>query len=277
MSKIEYSTYLVVMQNSTNLSKKLTSYSGVALALAGFSTGVDAQINYSGTKNISMNASETKDLDLNGDGTTDYEFKGSFSTSFFLNPIPSGGSWIKNSSPTFYDNVIALGSNAPIEVNNPTFAIPPIVCGGLGFGFINSGDKYIGVRFQNSQKSKTYIGWIRVDVKSTLLTIKDWAYEEAINGTTTINAGQQSLPTSAPIIKEELECSVFPTLINETITIKTTTGGKYQFVNLNGVAVSEGILIEGEQVISTSNLKKGIYLVKISTENGSVVKRVVKN
>ena len=57
--------------------------------------------------------------------------------------------------------------------------------------------------------------------------------------------------------------------------IRDERGYKVQFLNLSSQTIYQGI---NDQQINLTNIKRGIYLLKISTENGtSKIWKVVKN
>lgn len=130
-------------------------------------------------------------------------------------------------------------------------------------------DQYIGVRFVIS--GDVHYGWIRVDVGSDgkSLTFKDYAYEQTPD--TPIEAGSTASMASV----DELASQVAVRNINNNLNI-----------NLDGINNANLAVfgLDGKQyinktigsvdVVSLADLSTGIYMVNVSTEEGTTTKKI---
>lgn len=72
------------------------------------------------------------------------------------------------------------------------------------------------------------------------------------------------------------EYSIFPNPVSNDFRIQGTTDGTLvQFLDLNGRIITS-TMIRGKNPISTGNLPKGLYLVKVSSPEGSVILKMEK-
>tara|TARA_R110001592_G_scaffold325782_1_gene606042 strand:- start:11760 stop:17012 length:5253 start_codon:yes stop_codon:yes gene_type:complete len=125
---------------------------------------------------------------------------------------------------------------------------------------INGGD--FGTTFQLSQSSGAYNYVVR-DVNGCT---KSGSYVlDGVDGVNDIN---------------DVVTSVYPNPFTNTLTLVGTdmVNAEVVFTDINGkVLVVEMESSNDKVVISTSDVASGIYLVKVVTNNGSTVKRVIKN
>ena len=81
---------------------------------------------------------------------------------------------------------------------------------------------------------------------------------------------------------EELTSSLllYPNPVNDRLYIETEVEVEEVVVyTITGVVVGQRTTVNGQQTssIDVSNLKNGVYFVKVVTENGKAVKRIIKN
>ncbi|QAA82252.1 T9SS type A sorting domain-containing protein [Aequorivita sp. H23M31] len=96
---------------------------------------------------------------------------------------------------------------------------------------------------------------------------------------TSINDGYPALNVtlSTPSIQKELAIVVYPTIFDNEVSISAKTElTSYSIFSNTGARVSNGKLSGDSASISTSSLSTGLYFIRIATENGSTVKRIIK-
>lgn len=274
------------MRKSSPLAKKIASYTTFAGAVSGFASSADAQIIHVDIANAVIGPNDTQTFDLDGDSNADVQF---LQYHTVLPSYGAGAAYAPGISFNFAylaacrANVSFLGtglivqklnSNDNIQVNNSYFGNPKNL-----ENFAVQGEKFIGVKF--TANTINYFGWIRISVATdrTSITVLDWAYTPYIDISSSIKAGQTSgFPTS---IKPEVVTSLFnvsvsPIKVIDKVRICTQDAGNYQIIDVDGAIVAQDDLVIGENTINASLLNKGIYLIKVSSANGSVVKRIVK-
>ena len=79
----------------------------------------------------------------------------------------------------------------------------------------------------------------------------------------------------------DIQCNIYPNPVNDRLYIETQTLTQTLTVEIYDVygrhQVTETPSHQGNLVIDLSNLKSGIYFVKINTEKGNIVKRIIKD
>ncbi|MCQ2960351.1 MAG: T9SS type A sorting domain-containing protein [Bacteroidales bacterium] len=79
---------------------------------------------------------------------------------------------------------------------------------------------------------------------------------------------------SLPMIAQEYPVQIFPNPIMEYLIIKLDSSitGKYVVNSIDGSIVKTGHIGDGENIISFSSLKKGVYIISIF-QNGNIIKK----
>jgi len=169
------------LNSKLKLNKRLAGYSATAVALAAISSNADAQVAYSGLKNITVKMTNDS-IDMDGNGVKDFAIinyqSGNYNYASIRN-LQSSNRWMGTSR-----NVSDLASGRYVSSSNSFYSGKG---GFLGAAYSSSsnkgnfpgwGDRYIGVRF--SIGTDTHYGWIRVNIPSTVdsIIIKDWAYQK---------------------------------------------------------------------------------------------------
>lgn len=136
------------------------------------------------------------------------------------------------------------------------------ISGGNGGYEISINGGAFGTTFQLSQDGGSYTYVVR-DVNGCS---KSGSYELAVvDGVNNIN---------------DVVSSVYPNPFTSTLTLvgADLINAEVIFTDINGKVLSVEMEASNDKVvISTSDVAKGIYLVKVVTNNGSTVKRVIKN
>jgi hypothetical protein len=136
------------------------------------------------------------------------------------------------------------------------------VSGGNGGYEISINGGAFGTTFQFSQSSGDYTYEVR-DVNGCS---KSGSYElDGVDGINNIN---------------DVVSSVYPNPFTSTLTLvgANMLNAEVVFTDINGKVLAVEMEVSNDKVvIATSDVAKGIYLVKVVTKSGSTVKRVVKN
>ena len=99
------------------------------------------------------------------------------------------------------------------------------------------------------------------------------------NGKTSVGVAKKYASGDNVIEHNELQCSVYPNPVNDRLYIVTEDEVEDVVVySITGVIVGQQTTVNSQQtlVIDLSDLKSGIYFVKIKTEKGNIVKRIIK-
>ena len=70
--------------------------------------------------------------------------------------------------------------------------------------------------------------------------------------------------------------TIFPNPLSEFLTISFNFESDYSLLNLNGQTLKKGKLNIGENSINLSNISSGLYFLKLSTEEGTLTKKLIK-
>jgi len=136
--------------------------------------------------------------------------------------------------------------------------------------------------------------WMRIDLDPILLPyINRWAttqiklvyniadtdrYFEFSNDINDIqlDVTYQTAPLSVNEVESNTDISIYPNPANDEVTITNVKPNtQVTIFDLNGKAISQEIL-NGNQSLSINYLQSGIYFIRIKTEKGIVVKKLVK-
>lgn len=94
-----------------------------------------------------------------------------------------------------------------------------------------------------------------------------------------VNDGYPVFNSTLSVPKNNLDANavvVYPTAFDNQINISSKLNLKsYRIYSYSGKLVSEGSL-EGVETLTPGNLSTGIYILKITTDNGSVTKKIIK-
>ena len=67
-----------------------------------------------------------------------------------------------------------------------------------------------------------------------------------------------------------------PNPANDFVRISiNATNAHFSIVSLTGQLVDNGILTEGQNAFSTANLSNGIYMVRVSSDEGTSVQKLI--
>jgi hypothetical protein len=133
-------------------------------------------------------------------------------------------------------------------------------------------DSFIGIRLLDGCY---YYGWIQADVSlgADWITIKSYAY----------NSNPYD-PITTPTLTTIRETSnnhdfnLYPNPTNDKIFINTksiNTDVKVSIINLEGIVVSSQVICTGN-ALDISNLKAGIYFLKLESEDVILTEKIIK-
>jgi hypothetical protein len=67
-----------------------------------------------------------------------------------------------------------------------------------------------------------------------------------------------------------------PNPANDFVNISiNATNAHFSIVSLTGQLVANGILTEGQNALSTANISNGIYMVRVSSDEGTSVQKLI--
>jgi hypothetical protein len=70
--------------------------------------------------------------------------------------------------------------------------------------------------------------------------------------------------------------TVAPNPANDFVSIALTAeNGQFTVATLTGQTVASGLLTQGQNTVSTATLTNGMYLVRVSSDAGSTVQKLV--
>lgn len=93
----------------------------------------------------------------------------------------------------------------------------------------------------------------------------------------TIIVTQLGKPSSTGDITDNNHFEIFPNPVNEVLFIESSRNGKLSVYNHNGQKVSDFNLMIGKNQLNFGDFNNGIYLLRIVSDNKTMVKKVVKN
>jgi hypothetical protein len=272
------------MMNTSNLNKKIKSYSALAGSIALMSSQADAQIVYT---DINPDSTTTIpgtafNLDLDNGGVIDFTFNLVFgtatTTSQGVGITAAGTNAVAGSIVGSYTYPLALNNGDTIkstfQFNTGTSQSMASYFGSsYSYGnWIGVSDKFIGLQFYIG--SQLHYGWARLDVSATAnqFTIKDYAYNATPNdyiiaGEMGVGIDENTLMAATSIYSVEKNIIV-SFLKEQPINAVVKIG------NALGQEIYNGLLKDKETSIDLSKEKTGIYFVTITNKNIVYTKKV---
>ncbi|WP_312556550.1 T9SS type A sorting domain-containing protein [Empedobacter brevis] len=129
-------------------------------------------------------------------------------------------------------------------------------------GTINTSDGRLGTGLTISPNGKFMGGYDN----SNIINAKGWVVKlnSSILGT-----NDQNSKTSA--------INVYPTLVSQTLNISSDKKiQNYTIINMNGITLKQATLNKTSDKIDVSNFSKGVYLIKIQSENNTKTVKFIK-
>lgn len=259
-------------QLSAETLKKVLTYSKAAAGLLIIGERVNAQIVYTDVDpDVTISDFEYYPIDF--DEADDYELR--LYASYYNGLAYVGFTNFQNSFQfvgwTYY-SLYARPLAANVLINDTkTFWDNENKWWGFADFYYATGDKYMGCRFKISDA--WHYGWVRLDVGVHGITIKDYAYHA------TANAGIETGQTSTGLEPDnELEgMDIWPTPAKDVIHLSYLKAiSKVDIYDLSGACVMSKVFENGQPELNVSDLKEGMYILKIHTPDGLSVHRIVK-
>lgn len=255
---------LKIIKTSIILLISLSSFSQIV-----FTNIPDTTIYAGDTIAFDINSDEINDFSLHvysSDGSSHFGKIEAFNNNLVASHEGYFGYWITN----FDENEEIYEELFLAETTGGQLCLGPYSYGFNGC-FCNTIDRFIGLKLI---AGNTYYGWLQVDVgpNGSWITIKGWAYNS--------NPYQ---PITTPTITDinfnslsEIEIFPIPTTEKLFINLKSTKEIlKISIVNIDGQIISVSEINSGEEV-DVSNLKEGIYFIKIKTGNLIITEKFLK-
>lgn len=112
----------------------------------------------------------------------------------------------------------------------------------------------------------------------TCITVDDESYSSDnwmnIDSQTVFSVNCSSLTTANFHLDEAF--MVYPNPVINQITVSSKIDGDYSIITVNKQILKQGKLKRGNTKIDIVNFKEGLYLLKIETINGSIIKKIIK-
>jgi hypothetical protein len=265
---------------SENLSKRLTQYGTLSLAIAGIAD-VNGQVSGPTVVNADIVAETPYNLNVDGDTVVDFKLNLNGNNLFASGVAPNaeilGFSSIPYSStyrfPYALNNGDIISNNAPGTWFNESYQTMNYSSCSYGV-WCNVTDKYLGLRFDIA--GIRHYGWARLTVDMyapngvTLIEYYYNPYDNEPDGIgDPVNAGQQALGIDDNKLNEikvvALNKSIalfnLPKLIN------------YRVFNMSGQTVLEGKISTDTHVVEANTLSNGIYIIELKDNDSNAVVR----
>lgn len=296
------------MEKSNNLNLKIKRYAALATGVTA-AAGASAQVTYTDINpDVVLTPSGTAQylLNLDGDAVTDMGFavaSGSVTgiytygtmqipytvsydagVALFGTAAPATNGWMaasSNAEPSNIPNGNAIGAagnfyQAQGFIGNvqSTYLGAPVngQYGPYSDGYFLGTEGYVGIRFDIS--GSTHYGWARVEMAAngTSMTIKDYAYDATPN--TAIAAGDMG---SVGVDEVNFENAIqFISNQNNQVTVKmntTITNGMINVISIDGKNVASINVNSQTELVDLSNLSSGIYMVNLTSNEGTITKK----
>ena len=209
-------------------------------------------------------------IDLDNDANYEFELR-------HFNPGP-GNEAVELHGETIGMNEVIVDAIGHAKVISEGDTIGPgsTIWGNDNFGILDvpwygGGDKYFGFRFRIS--GSWHYAWARVNIPADRLyfTIKDFAYNNAIDEL--ITAGMGISGGNTEILspnKNELSVNPNPVLYEATIEYRTHSNKiKLNLFNINGLEIEFKYRIEEDRIMfDTNKLGPGLYFIRLNGDNG---------
>ncbi len=269
------------------LQNRLSKYTAAAAAVTLGATGANAQIVYT---DVDPDFSHPGDevgfgLDMNNDGNFDfiiasadtivtsgrvrYTVVAGYGTQAAANAIAG-------ETPSAYNYALALDMGTMIDntlnwiAATNTMAYSVDSANPYAENWNGVTDKYLGLRFNAG--GNDYYGWARMDVQAIAdaWTLKDYAYQ----------AGQTGIEAGATAFIEEGTMDQYVHFINQadnSVMVRMNeaiTGANVTVVSASGQVVQSGAVNGSEFVVDMNGLAGGIYMINVTSEQGSITKKM---
>jgi len=277
---------------SPKLSKRLTQYGTLSLAMAGL-MDAHGDIIYTDIDPDSAGTTQMNNvpilIDLDNDSTPEFDvrLRSGVDLVLFVNSAVTGASVLGNPEggsagnyryPFALDSGYVIGpvasTTATAWINDTTqtlvFNNCQVYSGGDYAQWCHATDKYLGLRFQIA--GQTHYGWARLSVRSTGelpedWILKDYAYNDVAGES--ITAGQMPLG-----IQDNTVSKIKIRAFNKSILLSDLPNQtNYRLFNLSGQSVLTGNISSTTYRIQANTVAKGIYVIELEDTKSKAVMR----
>lgn len=271
------------------LQNRLSKYTAAAAAVTLGAAGANAQIVYTDVDPDFMHPGNEVgvglDMDLDGNfdfilasadtitptGRVRYTVVAPYGSVASLNAVAG-------ETPSSYDYALALNLNDMIDNTlnwisaTNTMAYNVDSANPYNENWNGVTDKYLGLRF--SSGGTDYYGWARMDVQAEadVWTLKDYAYNDTGAG---ILAGEGAAGLEGASMESLVH---FINQANNTVLVRLNadiTAANITVVASSGQVVQTGIAENGEFTVAMDGLSSGIYMINVTSEQGSITKKMI--
>jgi hypothetical protein len=279
------------------LQNKLKAYSALTAVATLVASSAEAQIvhttvNYTG-------GYETYDIDIDNNGDVDFTVN-AFATTFpylaytvdiaAVQINANGGNRMIGTYGSNVNYVYAMNAGMVVnstgysfvsssaalagefKVNGTFYGFPVTLYEGSFGQFGDGATKFVGVEFENQVTGDIHYGWLRfkdVEQDGSSWTLVDMAYNSV--------AGEQIVTGQTLNVKEnKRNMNVFADANNINImTDGSLMNAKVDVVNMLGQTVANTVITSNTTSINNT-FGSGIFIVRISDENGNVISKKIK-
>ncbi len=157
---------------------------------------------------------------------------------------------------------VQILENNVLKFNFSTILLPD--------SFTNESSSHGYVQYRIKRKENLPLG---TQIRNTAYIYFD--YNSAVVTNTTVNTLDDG--TSVANLENKISLFVYPNPFNQRLLIQTNViNGTYSIINISGVVVMKGKLTGEQTSLNTSNLIDGMYFVRIESDKGIAVKKIIK-
>ena len=93
-----------------------------------------------------------------------------------------------------------------------------------------------------------------------------------------VNASHTVTQSTLGVVENSITNNIklFPNPTTEIITITLDSDASYYLLSMLGQEVQKGVLVNGDNTLDISKLSKGLYLLNIKTNRGTINKKIIK-
>ncbi len=269
-----------------SLSDKLKQYGAIAAGVIGSSSAY-GQVRYIDVQTDTIRTDSLFTVDLDGDSITNFAIRSEFDFQLGINtfdiieavPLNSTHNRIAGNTPMSYP--YASKFDFGVDIGPNTEWLPALSDGSMSFArngefdyndYWNGGatDKFLGLRIRRNDS--THYGWMRLDIDTAgkWFIVKDHAVNLKANEplNTSYLIGVEDYQKMAFIVAQRPgEVWVKADALREDATV--------DMFDLNGRIMHSGrISPNAEHTIPTSQLAKGIYVLRMYNQHGMVERKV---
>jgi hypothetical protein len=218
-------------------------------------------------------------MDINNDSTNDLKFSSFFQSSaggFWgeggVSIVISNGEILKDTLNSNFASILKLNDTIMDDTNwigNTTLKISyyywsqcPPLCPGYNYQInMHDTNRYIGYR--SITLNDTLYGWIKISINGSILKVMEWAINKTTNNLV-INNGYENI------------FHIYPNPATDHINVISTQNSQFEILNIQGQTIKRQLIQQGKTDIDISGLAKGVYILRLNSNDKMEVTKFVK-